>query len=79
VYAQKGLRKESEAFLKKYKDFANQDKTLYRPLWISMYHVYEGNDAKAIEYLFLRQRGAGRDVRALERKLSCACDANKRA
>lgn len=51
VYTRKGLKKEGEACVKRYKDFADQDKTIYRPLWLSMYYVYTGDDKKALEYL----------------------------
>ncbi len=51
AYSKIGLKEESEKILAEYKDYADNDNTIYKHLSLAMYYSYIGNPGKAIENL----------------------------
>lgn len=51
VFALVGKDAEAKALIRDYKDFLDQDKSIYQNLGYMAYSVYEGDHARAIEYL----------------------------
>jgi len=53
VYSKMGKDEEAEKFLDEYKQYADEDMSIYKNLSLSMYYAYQGDSAKAIEHLKL--------------------------
>jgi TolB-like protein/AraC-like DNA-binding protein/tetratricopeptide (TPR) repeat protein len=53
VLDQVGEKKKALEFTNTFKEFADQDKTLYKNLYLSGYYSYIGNNDKALEYMKL--------------------------
>lgn len=53
VYEKAGLHKEAAEFLKTFKEFADQDKSIFKDATLSGYYAYTGDRQKAIEHLRL--------------------------
>ena len=48
-----GKDEEAEKFLDEYKQYADEDLSIYKNLSLSMYYAYQGDSDKAIEHLKL--------------------------
>ena len=53
VYSKMGKDEEAEKFLDEYKQYADEDMSIYKNLSLSMYYAYQGDSEKAIEHLKL--------------------------
>jgi len=53
VLSKIGLKEESERYFKKYKDYAENDESIYKHLSLSMYYSYQGDTNKALEHMKL--------------------------
>jgi TolB-like protein/AraC-like DNA-binding protein len=53
VLAQQGFKEQSEALVKDYKSFIDQDKSLYKNLGLMAYYTYIGKQKEAIEHMKL--------------------------
>ena len=51
VFSKMGLKKESDSYFKMYKDYAENDQSIYKDLSLSAYYSYMGDTEKAIEHL----------------------------
>jgi TolB-like protein/AraC-like DNA-binding protein/Tfp pilus assembly protein PilF len=51
VFSKMGLKEKSEEFIKNYKDFADNDQSIYKHLQLAMYFSYRGDAPKAIEHM----------------------------
>jgi TolB-like protein/AraC-like DNA-binding protein/Tfp pilus assembly protein PilF len=56
VMDQSGKKERAQEFLKEFKTFADEDRTLYKDLYLSGYYSYVGNNQKALEHLNLFSR-----------------------
>jgi len=57
VFANVGLKTESDSYFDTYLNYANNDKSIYKNLSLAMYYAYNGNTEKTLEQmkLFARQ------------------------
>jgi tetratricopeptide (TPR) repeat protein len=53
VLAKVGLIEESEKYFSMYKDYAENDQSIYKHINLSMYYSYKGDTEKALEHLRL--------------------------
>lgn len=53
VLAKVGLAEESSNYFKRYKDYAENDQSIYKHINLAMYYSYKGDTKKAIEHLEL--------------------------
>jgi TolB-like protein/AraC-like DNA-binding protein len=53
VLEKAGYKQESEQYIKKYKDFADNDLSIYKHLYLATYYSHRGDAQKAIEHLKL--------------------------
>jgi TolB-like protein/AraC-like DNA-binding protein/Tfp pilus assembly protein PilF len=53
VYAKMGRKQEGEAFIKRYKDFADNDRSMYKDLFLTTYYANTGNEQKALQHMRL--------------------------
>lgn len=53
VFAKMGLKEKSEEFVRSFKDFADNDPSIYKHLHLATYYSYRGNSEKALEHLRL--------------------------
>lgn len=53
VLSKTGHKKESEEYVKKFKDFADDDPSIYKHLYLATYYSHRGDTQKAIEHLEL--------------------------
>ncbi len=53
VFSKMGLKEKSEEYVKSFKDFADNDPSIYKHLLLSMYYSYRGDAPKAIEHMKL--------------------------
>lgn len=53
VLSKMGLKEESDQYFKDYKDFADNDQSIYKNLSLAVYYSYQGDTKKAIEHLRL--------------------------
>ncbi len=51
VLSKIGLTEESEKYFREYKDYAENDKSIYKHLTLAAYYSYKGDTEKAIEHL----------------------------
>jgi TolB-like protein/AraC-like DNA-binding protein len=51
VFAEMGLQKEANKLIVQYKEFAENDLTIYKPLLLAMYYAHMKDQAKALEQL----------------------------
>ena len=57
VYSKMGKKEDSAKFLKDYKQYADEDTSIYKNLSLAVYYSYTGNSEKSIENmkLFIKQ------------------------
>jgi len=53
VFAKMGYQEKSKQLIKEYKDFADNDQTIYKNLYLTAYYSYSGDAKKAIDHLKL--------------------------
>jgi tetratricopeptide (TPR) repeat protein len=53
VFAKAGDKKRADEYIKSFKDFADNDRSLYKHLFLSGYYSYSGDNKKALEHLNL--------------------------
>ena len=53
VFSKMGLKEKSEESIKSFKDFADNDLSIYKHLQLAMYYSYRGDAPKAIEHMKL--------------------------
>ena len=53
VLAEMGLSKESEELFNHYKEYAENDKSIYKHFSLAVYYSYQGDTKKAIEHMKL--------------------------
>ena len=53
VLAKVGLKEESDKYFTMYKDYAENDQSIYKHVNLAMYYSYKGDAEKAIEHLQL--------------------------
>ncbi len=53
VLAQMGFEEESKKYFEKYREYAENDKSIYKNLSMGVYYSYKGNTEKALEHLKL--------------------------
>jgi tetratricopeptide (TPR) repeat protein len=53
VYKKVGQRQKADEFLKQFKNYIDQDKTMYKNLQLGMYYAHLGDSQKSIEHLRL--------------------------
>ena len=53
VLSKTGHTKESEEYVKKFKDFADNDLSIYKHLFLATYYSHRGDAQKAVEHLKL--------------------------
>lgn len=53
VLLKTGHKKESEEYVKKFKDFADNDQSIYQNLYLATYYSHRGDAQKAIKHLKL--------------------------
>jgi len=53
VFANVGLRAESDRYFESYLNYANNDKSIYKNLSLAMYYAYKGETEKALEQIKL--------------------------
>jgi TolB-like protein/AraC-like DNA-binding protein/predicted Zn-dependent protease len=51
VYIKVGKKEEGERYIKQFLEFAENDKTIYRPFFLSMYYAWKKDSTKSLEYL----------------------------
>ena len=53
VLSKMGLEKEAENYVASFKEFADNDQSIYKHMHLAMYHLYQKNSQKAMEHLKL--------------------------
>ena len=53
VFSKVGQNEKAEEYIKEFKVFADENRTIYKQVYLSMYYTYRNNDEKAIEHLTL--------------------------
>jgi tetratricopeptide (TPR) repeat protein len=53
VFSEMGHKEEAEILLKSYKEYADNDKSIYKHLSLATYHSYMGNTKEALDHLKL--------------------------
>lgn len=53
VMSEMGLKEEAKKFAASFKDFSDNDQSIYKQVHLAMYYLYQGNNLKAIEHLKL--------------------------
>jgi TolB-like protein/AraC-like DNA-binding protein len=53
VLSKMGFKKKSEEFIKSFKDYADNDPSIYKHFHLAMYYSYRGDASKAIEHMKL--------------------------
>ncbi|MEO7990295.1 MAG: helix-turn-helix domain-containing protein [Chryseolinea sp.] len=53
VFSKVGQHEKAEEYIKNFKDFADQDRTRYKQVHLSLYYAYHNDTEKAIEHLTL--------------------------
>ena len=53
VFSEMGLKEESEKLFQSYKNYADNDQSIYKHLSLAMYYSYRGNTKEALEHLRL--------------------------